>query len=445
MMRSKLRTVCLSLLGALLLGFLWRVRGTHGWGSSWGLLNAGFVFSLFLSLAVGKRKAADLPLTVLGALSFMLTCPAWGTLLEQITGVLSVSARDGDPVLYEINPASGVMMMLALGFGLASIWGVMLGRTFGEKRWRFQDYAAVVFSFIASDLLAKATVGHWLLRLIEPQAVTAFENGLAAAGTPGKAYSVYMSHFMGVSWAKGIVGGRNYFQSVAMLSLAVAAVCVFLTVRLVVKDSYAAKTGLVVSAAFSCSITLSDLWFFFGAGGYRMAQGFSLPAGFAPWSLWEYCTGFFAGGVITAFLCITARKKGDTPPLLPETAGKKGRLFGYVLVTVGGVGINTVRPLLEKAEPQAASVVSAAVMGLAVLAAAVLGYRRLPYPLDQRSAKRLTAILGGGMTVFILLVYLFVGESAFRDLHSLHNILALLSAIMAATYFARRAIFEVRS
>ena len=103
------------------------------------------------------------------------------------------------------------------------------------------------------------------------------------------------------------------------------------------------------------------------------------------------------------------------------------------------------RPLLEKAEPQAASVVSAAVMGLAVLAAAVLGYRRLPYPLDQRSAKRLTAILGGGMTVFILLVYLFVGESAFRDLHSLHNILALLSAIMAATYFARRAIFEVRS
>ena len=43
---SKLYNVLAVLVGALLLGFLWRVRGEHGWGSSWGLLNAGFVFAL---------------------------------------------------------------------------------------------------------------------------------------------------------------------------------------------------------------------------------------------------------------------------------------------------------------------------------------------------------------------------------------------------------------
>ena len=45
---TALKTALHILLGALLMGLLWRVRGEHGWGSSWGLLNAGFVFTMFL-------------------------------------------------------------------------------------------------------------------------------------------------------------------------------------------------------------------------------------------------------------------------------------------------------------------------------------------------------------------------------------------------------------
>ena len=86
--QSKIYNAVVVLLGALLMGMLWRVRGTHGWGSSWGLLNAGIVFVLFITVAIGERKKMNFAWTSLTALSFMLTVPAWGTLLKQITGVL---------------------------------------------------------------------------------------------------------------------------------------------------------------------------------------------------------------------------------------------------------------------------------------------------------------------------------------------------------------------
>ena len=46
--KSTTKQIIEIIMGALLMGLLWRVRGEHGWGSSWGLLNAGFIFTLFI-------------------------------------------------------------------------------------------------------------------------------------------------------------------------------------------------------------------------------------------------------------------------------------------------------------------------------------------------------------------------------------------------------------
>ena len=97
---NKLFNVFAVLAGAMLLGFLWRVRGENGWGSSWGLLNAGFVFTMFIILVKGERKKLDMSWITLTSLSFMLTVPAWGTLLNQITGVLQQPQTEGEPWLY---------------------------------------------------------------------------------------------------------------------------------------------------------------------------------------------------------------------------------------------------------------------------------------------------------------------------------------------------------
>ena len=72
---SILKNILIVLMGALLMGFLWRIRGTNGWGSSWGLLNAGAMFSLFAITIIGDRKKTNLAWVGASSLMFMLTVP----------------------------------------------------------------------------------------------------------------------------------------------------------------------------------------------------------------------------------------------------------------------------------------------------------------------------------------------------------------------------------
>ena len=428
--RSAAARIGYILTGALLMGFLWRARGTNGWGSSWGVLNAGFVFLLFLQFAVPKRSKAGLPLVALSGLSFMLTTPAWGTLLTQITGVLNVSDKAGNEAVYAISPVSGVIMMLCLGFGLAGVYGIMAGRCFSEKEWRIKDYAAVLITFLLVDLLAKATVSHLLLKLIEPQAVTAFSDGLAKAGLPDGAYAAYMRHFSSASWAKKIVGGRNYFSSVGTLSLTVSAAASLLTARFFVKDRFAAKTGLFVCGAFSFAITVSDLFFFFGSGGLGQAQGFTLPEGFAAWSLWEYFTGFIAGGLITAFLLQSAPSGEVKQTLASRFPARFSEIFCFLLAVVGGLGINTVRPLfvrLQNVSTAVAVIVSAAAAAL-VLIGALLYKKKTGTHLHSADMNALAPALTVFFTLYIFLVYMFVGRPEISSVGQLHNILMCVSA-----------------
>ena len=300
---NTLQNIITIFIGALLMGFLWRTRGESGWGSSWGLLNAGFVFTFFLILVKGERKKLDFGWFSLTVLSFMLTSPSWGTLLSQITGVLAqdeFSAITNDPVF--VSVPSALFLMACMGFGLSTIFALMLGRGFSSKQWKIKDLIIVIAVFFISDLVAKATFSHFIMQFIQPQAVEIFEKGLAASDFDGSVYSVYMQHFNDMAWAKKIIGGRNYYSSIEAISAATRSLASILAVRFAVKDKTSAKVGLVISSTFAFSITLSDLFFFFGNGGYHMEQGYSFGSYIAPWSCWEYFTGFFAGGIITAFM-----------------------------------------------------------------------------------------------------------------------------------------------
>ena len=87
--KSGLRAAAEILIGALLLGMLWRFRGSHGWGAAWGVLACGFVFTLFLTALLRPKKNVSFAVLSLTALSFMLTTPSWGTFLSSVTGVQS--------------------------------------------------------------------------------------------------------------------------------------------------------------------------------------------------------------------------------------------------------------------------------------------------------------------------------------------------------------------
>ncbi len=432
--QSVLSKTIIVLIGALLMGFLWRVRGTHGWGSSWGLLNAGIVFILFITAAIGARKKMNFTWTSLTALSFMITVPAWGTLLEQITGVLKL-----DEGFAYISPWSGVFMMLCLGFGCASVFGVMLGRGFSDKPWKFYHVIIVVAVFFAAYYIAMATVSHWILDLVQPQSAKVFVDELRSVGINDSAYDAFMQHFDNDSWAKKFtlealgrtsLAGRNYFQEIMTISSAVSAIAVLLTTRFIIKDKRAAAVGTVTCIAFAIAITIADLFFYFGNGGYRMLQGNPFPDTFAPWSLWEYFTGFIAGGIITAFLVNLKPKADCSEAAFSKLPGKVSNVFTFLLGFVGMIGISVVRPVLERFDTSKYMLVAVIISVLvAVLIVAVLA-KKFGASLQKVSYEKFCTAALPCFVFYIFVAYMFIGAIEYMNFYSLnmlHNILVMLS------------------
>lgn len=432
--QSVLSKAIIVLIGALLMGFLWRVRGTHGWGSSWGLLNAGIVFVLFITAAIGERKKMNLTWTSITALSFMITVPAWGTLLEQITGVLKL-----DEGFTYISPWSGVFMMLCLGFGCASIFGVMLGRAFSDKQWKFYHVIIVVAVFFAAYYLAMATVSHLILKLVQPEAVKVFVDELRSVGITDSAYKTFMKHFDNDSWAKKFtvealgrtsLAGRNYFQEIMTISSAVSAIAVLLATRFIVKDKRAAATGAVTCTAFAIAITVADLFFYFGNGGYHMLQGNPFPDTFAPWSLWEYFTGFIAGGIITAFLVNLKPKADCSEAAFAKIPDKVTNVFTFLLGFVGMIGISIVRPVIERFDSSKYMLVAVIVaVVVAVLIVAILA-KKFGIALQKVSYEKFCTIALPCFVFYIFLSYMFicgVEYMNFYSLNMLHNVLVTVS------------------
>lgn len=427
------------LLGALLTGFAWRVRGTGGWGAAWGLLNAGMLLTLYLLAVRGRRDGASLPLVAVAAFSFMFTAPAWGTLLTQITGVMTVTYAAGEETIF-VSPLSGVILMLCMGFGLAALFGVMLGRVFSGKPWRLRDYAAVLIVFLIVAYGAKASVAHWFVKLIQPQTVEAFQKGLTEAGIEKTPFAAYLAHFNAEGWAKKIAGGRHYYACVSAFSSALGSVAAILAARFLAKDKYATKIGLAVCGAFAVSITVADLFFWFGNGGYHMEQGLALPQGFAAWSLWEYFTGFLAGGIITAVVLKTAPDAPAQEPLLQKLPEKPRTVVGFALCWVGLIGCNAVRPLQRRLDENIPLMIIGIVIGVAaVLAVSLLLRKRCGWYLQNVPMDLLSPALCAAFVVYDTIVYLLIStdEPAIRSMDRLHNILVVLSCAAVTAYCVR--------
>lgn len=428
------------LLGALLMGLLWRVRGEHGWGSSWGLLNAGFVFTMFIVVIKGSRQKLDIGWLSLTALSFMLTTPGWGTLLSQITGII-YDAEDwsvgGSDVYTSVS--SAIFLMLCLGFGLASLFGIMLGRGFSEKQWKTKDFIILIAVFYITDLIASAVISPFILNAVQPEAAELFEKGLEIQGVDGSAYQVYMEHFKDVSWAKKIDGGRNYFQSCDVITATIKAIASLLTVRFVIKDKVSAKTGAVVCSAFAIGITLADLFFYFGNGGYHELNVSYLPEFFYPWGCWEYFTGFIAGGIITAFI-LTLKPKTDLPELAFSKVPEKPKtILTFILGTVFMIGVNIVRPVLVRFEDSDYMIIATVIAVLFAMGFVGVIVKFYGFNASKIHIEKYYAYLLLFFVTYINMVYLLVGTPdcthLFRNSGFQHT-MAILSASIIIVWLA---------
>ncbi len=432
--RNMLQNVVAVIIGALLLGLMWRVRGTTGWGSSWGLLNAGYIFTMFLIIIKGTRQKLNAGWVGMTALSFMLTTPGWGTLLNQISGILHEKGESEIlPENVYIPIYSAVFLMLCLGFGLATLFGIMLGRGFSSKQWKVKDFIILLVVFYAVDLIAKASVSHWILDLIQPQAAEVFEVHLAAEGHEADAYKAFLEHFNNVSWAKKIEGGRNYFASVQAISAVFRSVAAIIATRFIIKDKISARTGLVVSGAFAFAITVADLFFYFGNGGYHMEKPSYFPESVYPWSCWEFSTGLIAGAIITIFiLCL--KKEDDVPELaFSKVPEKPYTVMSFIMGYLAMIGINIVRPILDRMEESDYHIISIVIAVLFTLAIIFFLCKKLGVKAQDIDMVEYSKILVPLFVLFDIIVYMFIGaedKPNYTSASSAHNIACIISVVL---------------
>ena len=441
---SKLQKIAAVIMGAFLMGTLWRFRGENGWGASWGLLTVGVIYLMFVFAIFGFRRKVNFLLFSLTALSFMLTTPGWGTLNSQITGVLTSGVDTGTGMLkIFINPFSGVFIMLCLGFGLASIFAFMIGRFFSGRQYSFKDLLIVLIVFFAVQYTARLTVAHLILNLVQPQAGELFQRGLDIAGIKDTPWHFYLTHLFDKNFAKTIHGGRNYITSADMIGNAIAAFGVWLTVRFGFKDKIAGSIMFGICASYAFAITFADLSLFFESGGYHMAHTYDLLFKLSGWGMWEYFTGFFAGGLITLILVrqpfdrlLASKDIVDT--VMPKPSSKLYGLLNFAATFIVVLSVILIRPLAGRYDGSKAFIPvyiasSAFFLILAVITAIKKGVNLQSVNFQRFCVYAMPVYLGASACI-----YLFAGMQGnqnFRSIGAVANILVMTSCAVVAVLY----------
>jgi len=245
--------------------------------------------------------------------------------------------------------------MICLGFCWITFFAFLMGRYFSEKQYRVRDFLLVIVTFYAVKFLFLATLAHPLLQLTCGDAYRLFVKGLSDIGITDSPWKIYMQHFNKVKWAEVIIGGRNYFTTVNIISSVAGTLAVMGTVLLILKDKLTAKLMLLVCSALAVSILAADVFHILGSGGYHL-NTFTPPQWLKnnSWGYWEYFTGFFAGLSITGIFVIQDKKissKGaEISEILPDIGRYKCVSYIYFLIVfcAGALSAGIVRAIASR-------------------------------------------------------------------------------------------------
>ncbi len=328
------------------------MRGDNGFGGMWGMLAVSSGFCLYTFSVFSDIRKINYELLPITIVLMAVTVTGWGTLIHQLAGVLSSSALfTGETAvrIIEVNPMSGIIIMLCLGFGWIPLYAFMMGRFFSDKRYAFWHIVLAVVVFFAIQYLFKATFSHLVLRLINPKAVELFIDGLLDRGIFNSPYFAYMSRFDNDIWAKTIPGGRNHFTSIEVISSAFGALGVFIYQRFILKDKTGGRASIAAMTVSSLGITIAGVCNLYQAPGkvYEKSEAPQLLRLYG-WSFWEYFTGFFIGlGLMIIFVHLFSKKRetdsgsdGDSVLRLRGLGG----FFYHGLFTLFGICLTIIRP-----------------------------------------------------------------------------------------------------
>lgn len=431
---SKPQKFLLPFIGALLIGFMWRVRGDHGFGSMWGMFAVGVALTLFIIVFFSDKMNVRYETVPIAILLLGITNGGWGTLNSQMSGYLSSGVPfSGEEFVtqVEISPYSGLVIMLLLGFGWMPLFAVLIGSLFSDKKFKLRHYILFIGVYYVVMLLCNLSVSHFILQAINSEAVDGFKAGLSDCGYDMSPITAYITNSGSASWAKKIPFGRNYFTSIRVISSAIAAFASALSVRIALKDKITFRIAIGINAVSALAITIADVFMIFDSDrGFLAGVKANDIISSSAWSLWEYFTGFLLGAGITLVLMIFTKNinKTDTNTLSPLTPNEKVNFiynavftlfFTFVLTVARPLGMRIAEWLVEinsDFDEDLFSVLIAVVLGIIGFIPCLLISKKnildksllapSAYSLNEFAVKALPAYLS-----VIAVAYFFTGNS----------------------------------
>lgn len=343
----------LVLMTAIMTGFMWRVRGTHGWGSMWGMFAVGVMLTLVIFAFFGNRRKMTLEALPIAVILLGITNGGWGTLNSQMGGYLGSTAPftgEEAAAIAEISPWSGMAAMLLLGFGWMPLWAMFIGSLFSKKEYKIWHYITLIAVFYVIVYAFEFTVAHFIAPLVNSDAVELFKDGLADRGYDYSPMTAFIKNLGSEAWFKKVPYGRNYYATVRIISYSAGALVLSLATLIAKKDKVTAFISFAINVICSVSITLADVVMVLDSdrGFFRLKN---LP-GFLEggnWSLWEYLTGFFLGfGIMLLLVCLPKKVTGGEGWFEYKMPFKNAKLYAAysaVMTLLATFVVTTARPL----------------------------------------------------------------------------------------------------
>lgn len=341
------------LVSAFATGFMWRARGSHGFGAMWGMFAVAAAMCLFFFYVFGDRKKNIYEMFTFTVFATAVTVGGWGTLNRQMSGFFETTSllNEAQTSFVEISPLIGLSIMLMLGFGWMPFFGFLMGRFFTDRSYKIKDFIFAAVIFYAVHYLFKVSLAHPILDLLHPEAVRLFETGLAENGLDTNTWLMFLKHFDSMNWAKKLTGGRNYFTTIEVISNTFAAIALLLYQRFGLKDKLGVRVNLGSNIVMALSITLADIFLVMDAGApYLGGYKPKIFKGYA-WSYWEYFTGFLLGFGLMILFFIADKKlksKWNVADSFPEIPRKLKAAYNAVFTLSAGLGLTLIRPFISR-------------------------------------------------------------------------------------------------
>jgi len=299
--RNKFLTI---LMGALLWGFAWQIRGNGTSNPSVVIL----LFLLFLSIHYAPRQKFNLIIFALAIFVFGIMRTGWGTFNGQ-AGIPGFSAGhitpDGGELLRKISYDivvpwwHGYFWLFIVGIAWAGLPALIFGGYFFTKyRYSLKDLAVCLVLFAVGRHIA-GFIAEQLIPLIAEEYY----------------HQIYLP---GIS-------ERNYLSMYGNMAKAMAIFPVLFYIYFEKKDGGFVKRSLVVMAIFGVGLSGAAIWHALG----RIHPEWRLPF----WSLWEYFSGFIIGGLLFWFygrLSEMELHESDVSPGLESI--EEGEKFGQFII-----------------------------------------------------------------------------------------------------------------